>query len=89
MLTTMERAAGAMMIAAAIPLALGVCLFLSRNGIQGRTPRNPAPALFVLERGFMLSAVILTAFGLVLRHGHLKGTSMEEWKMEEKKDGYC
>lgn len=72
MLTTMERAAGALMIAAIIPLALGVYLFLSRNGIQGGTPRSTA--LFVWERGSILTAVVLTAFGIMLLAGILEET---------------
>lgn len=67
MITTMERAAGALMIAAVIPLALGVFLFLSRNGIQGGNPRSTV--LFAWERGSILTAVILTAFGLTLLEG--------------------
>ena len=72
MITTMERAAGALMIAAVMPLALGVYLFLSRNGIQGGTSRSTA--LFVWERGSILTAVILTAVSLMLLEGILQET---------------
>lgn len=73
MITTMERAASTLMIAAVIPLALGVFLFLSRNGIQGGSPRSTA--LFVWERGSIFTAVILTAVGLMLLEGILQETN--------------
>lgn len=72
-MATMERTAGALMIAAIIPLALGVFLFLNRNGIQAGAPRSTA--LFVWERGSILAAVILTALGLALLDGVLDGTN--------------
>lgn len=59
--TTVERAAGALMIAAIVPLAIGVYLFLSRNGIQAGTPRSTA--LFVWERGSNRTAVLLVYAG--------------------------
>jgi len=59
-----QRAAGALMVVAIIPLALGVFLFLSRNGVQGGAPRSTA--LFVWERGSILAAVVLTTLGLAL-----------------------
>jgi hypothetical protein len=68
-----QRAAGGFMVFAVIPLAIGVYLFLSRNGVQGGTPRSPA--LFVWERGSILTAVVLTAIGLVLLEGVLHETS--------------
>lgn len=68
-----QRAAGALMVAAIFPLALGVYLFLSRNGIQGGTPRSTA--LFAWERASILAAVILTAIGLALLEGNLHETN--------------
>jgi hypothetical protein len=68
-----QRAAGALMVAAVVPLALGVFLFLSRNGVQGGAPRSPA--IFVWERGSILTAVILTAAGLMLLEGLLHETN--------------
>ena len=68
-----QRAAGALLIAAFIPLAFGVFLFLSRNGVQGGAPRSTA--LFVRERGSILAAVVLTAIGLMLLEGTLYETS--------------
>jgi hypothetical protein len=69
----MQRMAGSLMVLAIFPLALGVFLFLSRNGIQGGAPRSPA--LFVWERGSILAAVVFTAIGLVLLEGILQDTS--------------
>lgn len=57
------------MVAAIIPLAFGVFLFISRNGVQGGTPGSPA--LFVWERGSILAAVVLTTMALVLLEGTL------------------
>lgn len=68
-----QRSAGALMAAAIIPLALGVYLFLSRNGVQGGVPRNQA--LFIWERGSILTAVILTAVSLMLLEGILRETN--------------
>lgn len=68
----LQRATGAFLVAAILPLALGVYLFLSRNGVGGGTPRSQA--LFVWERGSILTAVILTAIGLVLLEGILQET---------------
>lgn len=69
----MPRTAGALMVFAVIPLAIGVFLFLSRNGVQGGAPRSPA--LFVWERGSILAAVVLTAIGLLLLEGTLHETN--------------
>jgi hypothetical protein len=61
------------MVAAIVPLAFGVFLFLSRNGVQGGAPRSTA--LFVWERGAILAAVVLTAIGLMSLEGTLQETS--------------
>lgn len=68
-----QRTSGALLVAAIVPLALGVFLFLSRNGVQGGAPRSTA--LFVWERGAILAAVILTAIGLVSLEGILGDTN--------------
>jgi hypothetical protein len=69
---TYPRMAGALMVAAIFPLALGVFLFISRIGVQGGSP--PSPAFFVWERGSILAAVVLTTIGLMLLEGILQGT---------------
>lgn len=61
------------MVAAILPLALGLYLFVSRNGVQGGAPKSSA--LFVWERGSILAAVILTAIGLALLEGILGDTN--------------
>lgn len=68
-----QRAAGALLIAAILPLALGVYLFISRSGVQGGAPSSPA--LFVWERGFILAAVVLTALGFTLLEATLQETN--------------
>ena len=67
-----QRTAGALMVAAILPLALGVILFLNRNGIGGGAP--PSQALFVWERSFIMAAVVLTAIGLMLLDGYLQNS---------------
>jgi hypothetical protein len=69
---SLERTTGAFLVAAALPLALGVYLFLNRNGVQGGAPRNPA--LYAWERGSILAAVVLTALGLVVLEMIFEGT---------------
>lgn len=69
---SLGRATGAFLVAAILPLALGVSLFLGRNGVQGSAPRSAA--LFVWERGSIVTAVVLTALGLTLLDAHLQGT---------------
>ena len=69
---TYPRTAGALMVAAIFPLALGVFLFFSRDGIRGGTPRSPA--LFVWERGSIMAAVVLAAIGLLLLEGIIHDT---------------
>jgi hypothetical protein len=70
---TEERVTGALLVAAILPLALGLDLFMSRNGVQGGAPRSPA--LFVWERGSILAAVVLTALGFVLLEATLQDTN--------------
>lgn len=70
---TLQRMVGAFLVVAILPLAFGVYLFLSRNGIGGGAPRSQA--LFMWERGSILTAVVLTALGLILLDAHLQGTS--------------
>lgn len=70
---TLQQTAGALLVAAILPLALGLYLFISRNGVQGGMPRSPT--LFMWERGSILAAVVLTALGLVLLDAHLQDTS--------------
>lgn len=59
-----QRTAGALLVAAILPLALGVFLFFKRNGLQGGLPLRPG--LLVWERGAILAAVVLTALGFML-----------------------
>lgn len=68
----MQRTAGLLMIAAQVPMALGLSLFIGRNGAEGGAPQSPA--LFVWERGGWLAAVFLTALGLILLEGSLLET---------------
>lgn len=67
------RISGGLLVAAIVPLALGVSVFLGRAGIQGGSPRSPG--LFILERGSILSAVVLTAFGFVLLESWLQASA--------------
>jgi len=67
-----QRAAGAFLVISVLPLAIGVYLFLSRNGIQGGVSRSSA--LFAWERGSFLTAVVLTAVGLMLLEGAIQET---------------
>jgi hypothetical protein len=60
------------MIAAQVPMALGLSLFIGRNGAEGGAPQSPAH--FVWERGGWLAAVFLTALGLILLEGTLQET---------------
>lgn len=70
---TEERVTGALLVAAILPLALGLYLFNSRNGVQGGAPSSPA--LFVWERGSFLAAVVLTALGFGLLEATLQSTN--------------
>lgn len=70
---TFQRAAGALLVASIVPLALALFLFNSRNGAQGGPPRTPT--LFVWEHGSVLAAVVLTALGLVLLEAALHETN--------------
>jgi hypothetical protein len=69
---TFQRTAGAFLVTAILPLALGVYLFLSRNGVQGGVPQSTARLMW--ERGSILAAVVLTAIGLVLLEAVLHQT---------------
>ena len=70
---TRQRTAGALLVAAILPLALGLYLFSSRNGVQGGMPRSLT--LLMWERGSVVAAVVLTALGLVLLDALLQDTS--------------
>ncbi len=70
---TFQRATGALLVAAISPLAFGLYLFNSRNGVQGGAPRSPA--LFVWERGSILAAGVFTALGFVLLAATLQDTN--------------
>lgn len=69
---SMKRTAGVLMIAAQVPMALGLSLFIGRNGVEGGAPQSPA--LFMWERGGWLAAVFLTALGLIPLEGALQET---------------
>jgi len=59
-----QRITGVVLVLAFVPLTLGIFLFMNRGGIQGGEPRSTA--LFALERGSLIAAVVLTALGLTL-----------------------
>lgn len=69
-LWTFQRTAGALMVAAILPLALGVYLFSSR--LQGGMPIRRTT--FMWERSSILVAVVLTALGFVLLEAALQET---------------
>lgn len=75
MLWAAHRMAGGLLVAAVVPLAVGVALFVGRGGVQGGAPSSPAA--FVWERGSILAAVILTALGFVLLETLFRGTGAE------------
>lgn len=70
---TEERVTGALLVAAILPLSLGLYLFNSRNGVQGGAPSSIA--LFLWERGSFAAAVVLTALGFVLLEAKLQSTN--------------
>ncbi len=70
-----ERVAGGLLVAGIVPLAIGVALFIGRAGTAGGEPRSPAH--FAWERGSILTAVILTALGLVALEALLRNTAGE------------
>lgn len=70
---SVPRLAGGLLSVAFVPLALGITLFLSRGGLQGAAPRTQA--LFILERGSILTAVILTALGFLVLEMMIQGSS--------------
>lgn len=59
-----QRITGVVLVLAFVPLTLGIFLFMNRGGIQGGEPRSTA--LFALERGSLMAAVVLTALGLMM-----------------------
>jgi hypothetical protein len=61
---TSPRIAGALLTVAVIPFAVGATLYFARVGPQGGASRTPA--LFIVERGSIMTAVILTALGFVV-----------------------
>lgn len=69
---SMQQTAGVLMIAAQVPLVLGLSLFMGRNGAQGGASQSQAH--FVWERGSFLAAVFLTTLGLILLEGTLLET---------------
>lgn len=68
---TFQRTAGALLVAAILPLVLGLFLFSSR--VLGGAPQSTA--LLVWERGSFLAAVVLTALGFVLLEATLHETN--------------
>ncbi|HET9591263.1 MAG TPA: hypothetical protein VFO91_20920 [Anaerolineales bacterium] len=67
------RIAGSLLVLAIVPLGVGITLFISRVGLQGSAPRTPE--LFILERGSILTAVILTALGLLVLETIFQGSA--------------
>ncbi|MCC6630001.1 MAG: hypothetical protein IT340_21700 [Chloroflexi bacterium] len=59
---TITRIAGALLASSFVIFVPGGLMFAARNGMAGQ----PAPtvAYFVLERGFVMAAVVVTALGL-------------------------
>lgn len=68
-----QRTAGAFLVTAILPLALGIFLFFNRNGVGGDAPQSLA--LFVVERGLILTAVVFTALGFALLDAGLYETN--------------
>ena len=67
---TSQRTAGALLVAAILPLALGLFLF---NRKWAGAPDNAT--LFVWEKGFIVAAVVLTALGFTLLEATLHKTN--------------
>ncbi len=67
-----ERVTGSLLVLAFVANLAGVLMFFSRGGIQGGVP--PSPTYFIWERSFLVSAVVLTAIGLMLLEGLLQNT---------------
>lgn len=69
----MERIAGLSLLLGVATVFPGLMMFWLRAGHQGGQP--PTPAYFLWERGFILSAVIITALGFGLLDGALQTTN--------------
>ncbi len=69
---TFERAAGILLLLGDVVLLFGITMFWMRRGIQGGEPKSRAHLLW--ERGFVMSAVIVTVIGFALLEGTLQNT---------------
>lgn len=65
--SSMERAAGFILILGNVAALPGLMMFWIRGGHRGGAPRSRAH--FVWERSFIMAAVVLTAIGFVLLEG--------------------
>jgi hypothetical protein len=73
LLSNGERAAGLFLVLGSIIQLPGLMMFLMRGGQRGGAP--PSSTYFVAERGFIMSAAILTAIGLVLLASYFQNSN--------------
>lgn len=66
---SMQRAAGAFLVLGFLAHAVGVLMFVSRRGGAA-----PGPGFMAVERSSIMTAVVLTAIGLMLLDRHLQNT---------------
>ncbi len=69
---SIDRVAGLSLVLGVATVFPGLIMFWLRAGHQGGQP--PTPAYFLWERGFILTAVIITALGFLLLEGALQTT---------------
>lgn len=75
-----QRAAGVFLVLAFLPMLAGVVMYVNRNFVPGEvSPGGPlsGEAYVVWERSFLMAAVVLTALGLMVLEGGLKGSGGE------------
>lgn len=65
-----QRMAGAFLVLGFFAHAVGVLMFVSRRGGVA-----PGPGFMAVERSSIMTAVVLTAIGLMLLDGHLQDTA--------------
>ncbi len=69
---TLARISGAVLVLGSLTFLPAGFMFVFRGGMNGRP--LPSQAYFVIERGFVMAAVVLTAVGLALFEGYLQGS---------------
>jgi hypothetical protein len=67
---SIARAAGLFLVLGVVANLAGVLMFWYRGGQRGGAP--PSPAYYVVERSFIMAAVVLTVIGFVLLEGQLQ-----------------